>query len=72
MPSGLQHCLSRAADPVDHIEPDRTLLAKALALATHLDYPVYDCLYLVLARREVALLLSADSRLLELSKKVLP
>ena len=30
------------------------LQAEALALATHLDHPVYDCLYLVLARREVA------------------
>lgn len=70
--SGLQQRLSRAADLVDHIEPDRTLLPEALALATHLDHPVYDCLYLVLARREVALLLSADRRLLELAKKVLP
>lgn len=61
-----------AADLVDHIEPDRTLLAEALALATHLDHPVYDCLYLVLARREVASLLSADRRLLELANKVLP
>ena len=68
----LQQRLSRAADLVDHIEPDRTLLAEALALATHLDHPVYDCLYLVLARREVALLLSTDRRLLELAKKVLP
>jgi predicted nucleic acid-binding protein len=47
-------------------------LAEALALATHLDHPLYDCLYLVLARREVASLLSADRRLLELAKKVLP
>jgi len=70
--SGLQQRLSRAADLVDHIEPDRTLLAEALALATHLDHPVYDCLYLVLARREVASLLSADRRLLELANKVLP
>ena len=70
--TGLQQRLSRAADLVDHIQPDRTLLPEALALATHLDYPVYDCLYLVLARREVSLLLSADRRLLELAKKVLP
>jgi len=34
---------------VDHIESDRNLQAEALALATHLDHPVYDCLYLVLA-----------------------
>ncbi len=70
--SGLQQRLIRAADLVDHIEPDRTLLAEALALATHLDHAVYDCLYLVLARREVASLLSADRRLLELANKVLP
>lgn len=42
------------------------LQAEALALATHHDHPVYDCLYLVLARREVAALLSADQRLLKL------
>lgn len=68
----LQARLRRAADLVDHIEPDRTLQSEALALATHLDHPVYDCLYLVLARREVATLLSADQRLLDLARKVLP
>lgn len=69
---GLQRRLSKAADLVDHIEPDRTLQAEALALATHLDHPVYDCLYLVLARREVATLLSADQKLLDLAGRVLP
>ncbi|WP_255518572.1 hypothetical protein [Synechococcus sp. CBW1006] len=29
----------------------------------HLDHPVYDCLYLALARREAAVLLTADQRL---------
>ena len=69
---GLQRRLSRAAELVDHIEPDRTLQAEAMALATHLDHPVYDCLYLVLARREVATLLSADQKLLNLASQVLP
>ncbi len=68
----MQARLRRAADLVDHIEPDRTLLAEALALAIHLKHPVYDCLYLVLARREVASLLSAEQRLLDLARKVLP
>ena len=68
----LQARLRRAADLVDHIEPDRTLQVEALALAIHLNHPVYDCLYLVLARREVASLLSADQRLLDLARKVLP
>ena len=70
--ASLQMRLRRAADLVDHIEPDHTLQAEALALATHLDHPVYHCLYLVLARREVASLLSADQRLLDLAQKVLP
>ena len=57
---------------MDHIEPDRTLQAEAPALAIHLDHPVVDCLYLVLARREVAALLSADQRLMKLAARVLP
>ena len=68
----LQQRLDRAAALVDHIEPDRSLQAEAFALATHLDHPVYDCLYLVLARREVAALLSAEKRLLKLAARVLP
>ena len=52
--AGLQQRLDRAAAFLDHIEPDHSLQAEALALATQLDYPFYDCLYLVLARREVA------------------
>jgi len=69
---GLQVRLGRARELVDHIEPDRNLLAEALALAVHLGHPVYDCLYLVLARREVATVLTADQRLMELARKVLP
>ena len=69
---GLQQRPDRAASLVDHIEPDRSLQAEALALAAHLDHSFYDCLYLVLARREVAALLSADQRLLKLAVRVLP
>jgi predicted nucleic acid-binding protein len=68
----LQQCLSRAAALVDHIEPDRHLQVEALALACHLDHPVYDCLYLALARREAAVLLTADQKLMALSTQVLP
>jgi predicted nucleic acid-binding protein len=69
---GLQQRLSRAAELVDVIEPDRHLQVEALALACHLDHPVYDCLYLALARREAAQLLTADQRLQRLSARVLP
>ena len=47
MPScrcGFPQACNSAVDLVDHIEPDRTLLAEALALGTHLDHPVYHCL----------------------------
>jgi predicted nucleic acid-binding protein len=69
---GLQERLTRAAELVDHIEPDRHLQVEALALACHLDHPVYDCLYLALARREAAALLTADQRLMALAAQVLP
>ncbi|MFZ9751976.1 MAG: type II toxin-antitoxin system VapC family toxin [Cyanobium sp.] len=67
-----QQLLSEARDLVDRVEPDRHLQAEALALACHLDHPVYDCLYLALARREAATLVSADRRLNALAERVLP
>ena len=67
-----QTLLADARDLVDQIEPDRHLQVEALALACHLDHPVYDCLYLALARREAAQLLTADQRLEKLASKVLP
>ena len=70
--ASLQQRLSRATELVDVIEPDRHLQVEALALACHLDHPVYDCLYLALARREAAALLTADQRLQQLAARVLP
>ncbi len=67
-----QLLLGDARDLVDQIEPDRELHVEALALACHLNHPVYDCLYLALARREAATLLTADHRLLTLAAQVLP
>lgn len=67
-----QQLLADARDLVDRVEPDRHLQAEALALACHLNHPVYDCLYLALARREAASLISADQRLLRLAERVLP
>ncbi len=67
-----QELLADARDLVDQIEPDRHLQVEALALACHLNHPVYDCLYLALARREAAQLLTADQRLQTLASRVLP
>ena len=70
--AGPQDLLRTAAELVDHLEPDRSLQAEALALAIRLNHPVYDCLYLALARREAARLVSCDQRLLRLAEQVLP
>ena len=40
------------------------LAPRALAIATELAHPIYDCFYLALAERERAPLVSADERLL--------
>ena len=71
-PEEVQPRLAGAVELVDHIEPDRHLQVEALALACHLDHPVYDCVYLALARREAASLLTTDQRLLALAAQVLP
>ena len=67
-----QRLLADARDLVDRVEPDRHLQVEALALACHLNHPVYDCLYLALARREAATLISSDRRLVVLAGQVLP
>ena len=46
------------------LRPARPLAMRALELAQALEHPVYDCLYLSLAERERATLVSADDRLL--------
>jgi predicted nucleic acid-binding protein len=67
-----QELLAEARELVDRLEPDRHLQAEALALACHLNHPVYDCLYLALARREAASLISSDRCLNALAERVLP
>lgn len=67
-----QELLAHAKGLVDHIEPDRQLQVEALALAIHFNHSVYDCLYLALARREAATLLTADRKLQTLASRVLP
>ena len=67
-----QDLLKEATELVDHLEPDQNLQVEALALAIHLNHSVYDCLYLALARREAAGLLTVDRRLQALAQQVLP
>ena len=44
--------------------PMRRLLGPATRLATTLDHPAYDCIYLALAQTEACALVTADERLL--------
>lgn len=46
------------------LRPTALLLGRAMALARRLRHPVYDCVYLALAEREHAALVTADARLL--------
>lgn len=48
--------------PVETVVPDQALHRAALSLATRLDHPVYDCLYLALALSRGAALATADMR----------
>jgi predicted nucleic acid-binding protein len=50
--------------------PDATLLDAAMALAGRLLHPIYDCLYLTLARREEAVLATFDRRLAALATQL--
>ncbi len=47
---------------VPQVFDDAVLAAPALALALELDHPIYDCVYLALARRRSAPLITQDRR----------
>lgn len=49
------------------LTPAAPLVGRALDLARMLQHPVYDCVYLALAERERATLVSADARLVALA-----
>jgi predicted nucleic acid-binding protein len=44
--------------------PSAPLASAAMRMATTLDHPIYDCLYLALAERESTVLVTVDRRLL--------
>ena len=45
------------------------LAVEAMALAVDLRHPIYDCFYLVLARRESAVLVTADEDMIAAARK---
>ena len=54
----------RAAEPFHRLVPAAALLERAGHWCRELDHPAYDCLYVALAEREAATLITADQRLL--------
>ena len=61
--------LDAVADGIIGLADDEALVQAALNLALTLRHKVPDCLYLALAEREGALLVSADRRLLALARR---
>ena len=49
---------------------DEGLLSSALAIAIEQNHPIYDCLYLALALRENASLVTADRKLASLAGRM--
>ena len=54
----------RGADPFSHLVPSAALLPRAAHWCLELDHPADHCLYVALAERERATLITADQRLL--------
>ena len=62
----LAELLSKAFITLAATEP---LFLPAAALARDLSHPIYDCVYLALAQRENAALITADDRLVAAARK---
>lgn len=62
--------LERAVGLVDTFEPVQMLYKEAFSVSVDHLHPVYDALYLVLARRHAGVLATADKRLAGLASKL--
>jgi predicted nucleic acid-binding protein len=67
--AALSACLDAVADGVIGLADDEALAPAALNLALTLNHKVPDCLYLALAEREGAVLVSADRQLIALARR---
>jgi len=61
--------LDAAIDLVDNYAPTRELYREAYAFSCQWNHPVYDSMYVVLTRRNDAILVSIDKRLRDLAGK---
>jgi predicted nucleic acid-binding protein len=62
--------LQIAVGHFERIVPIDQLATRALELAVDLRHPIYDCLYLALAERERAPIVSADAKLLSAANRL--
>lgn len=69
-PSRCEEALEHALNLPDRLEASKTLYLEAFALSCRHLHPLYDTLYLVLARRNNAVLLTLDRRLAALAAKL--
>lgn len=65
-----ERVLERAVGLVDTFESSQNLYREAYAVSVDQLHPVYDALYLVLARRNNAVLATLDKRLADLATKL--
>ncbi len=63
-PAEADQALDLVTDSGIDLRPTTPLLSRAMQVARRLNHPVYDCVYLALAERERASLVTADRRLL--------
>ncbi len=69
----MAHCeraLAQAVALPDRFEPGGALYLEAFTLACRHLHPVYDAMYLVLARRNSSIILTMDHRLAALAEKL--
>lgn len=65
-----QQALEQAVSLPDRFDSSATLYIEAFALACRHQHPIYDALYLVLARRNNASILTLDRRLAALAEQL--
>ena len=64
-----QTALAALPSFIDRFVPAEPMLGRAMALASELDHPLYDCLYLALAIAEDAVLVTADDGLVAAARR---
>ena len=65
----IEPSLMRMRDVFAYFAPQETLRGDAMRLALHRNLAIYDCLYIALAQREGATLITADEKQLAIARQ---